>query len=208
RSQSRGTCSGGVCQNTRLTLPSFICTVPPWGRSTVRSVRCRRRSAPRTTPTLAPLFAPTSAPRPGSPSASGPPPRPPPPPAPPRCQRCHAEGAPRRGEAPDPREVAARRAEAARVFQRDLEPLHIHVEPADLLQVLVLPERRLDGPPDRREVLSRRQEERDRAIAQLELARDRLGGAVGRAGHVAASGAHGAAPARLCLSGEPAPPRA
>ena len=47
RSQSRGTCSGGVCQKTRLTLPSFICTVPPWGSSTWMRSRWRRRSHAR-----------------------------------------------------------------------------------------------------------------------------------------------------------------
>src|SRR4029453_13862600 len=64
RSQSRGTWSGGVCQKTRLILPSFIWTVPPWGKSTVKSVRGRRRAAPSHSPRGAPLLRLPSASRP------------------------------------------------------------------------------------------------------------------------------------------------
>ncbi len=76
-SQSRGTCSGGVCQNTRLTLPSFIATVPPCGSITWIRLRCRRWSTPTMSPRLAPLLRRTRASRPGSASAAERPRRPP-----------------------------------------------------------------------------------------------------------------------------------
>src|SRR5258706_318508 len=76
-SQSRGTCRGGVCQNTRFTLPSFICTVPPWATSTWMRSRWRRRSTPTMSPRLAPPFRRTRVRRPGSASAAARPRRPP-----------------------------------------------------------------------------------------------------------------------------------
>src|SRR5882724_689865 len=84
----------------------------------------------------------------------------------------------------DAREVAAGRLEAPAVRHGHLEARDLGFEAADLLEVLVLPERRLDRPPDGRHVLSRRQQQRDRAVAELELAQDRLGRAVHHTHHV------------------------
>ena len=180
RSQSRGRWSGGVCQKIFLMFPSFIWTVTPWGSSTVTSMRWRRRSRPQMSPSEAPLFRLTSARRPGSASAA----RARAAPAlPPRHALLLDLGA-RGAVAADAREVAARRLESAAVGQRRLEARHLRLEAADLLEVLVLAERRLDRAPDGRHVLPRRQQERDGAVAQLELAQDRLRRAVHDAHHV------------------------
>ena len=185
-SQSRGTCSGGVCQKTRLTLPSFICTVPPWASSTWMRSRCRRRSTPTMRPRLAPLLRRTSARRPGSASAAARAA----PPAPAARHPRHLDLGAGLAVAADAREVAAGRVEAAAVGHRHLEARHVGLERLDALHVLVLAERGLDGAPDRRQVVAGREQERHRAVAQLELARDRLGRAVHHPLHVVEPVAH------------------
>src|SRR5229473_3298443 len=124
-------------------LPSFIWTVVPWGSSTVTSMRCRRRSRPQMMPREAPLLRRTRARRPGPAS---------------RHPLLLDLGA-RRAIAADPGEVAAGRREALRVLDGHLEARHLRLESADLLQVLVLAERGLDGAPDGRHVLARGEEE-------------------------------------------------
>ncbi len=80
--------------------------------------------------------------------------------------------------AADAGEVAAGRGEAARVLHRRLEPRHLRLEAADAAEVLVLAEGGLDRSPYRRHVVAAAEEQRHRAIAQLELAHHGLGGAV------------------------------
>src|SRR5439155_203715 len=80
--------------------------------------------------------------------------------------------------AADALEVAARRLVALDLREGRLEGLDLRLQLADALEVLVLAERRLDPPP---EGLGRRaggEEERGGAVAELELALDRLGRAV------------------------------
>src|SRR5256885_1526540 len=80
--------------------------------------------------------------------------------------------------APDALEVAARRRVALDLRERRLEGLDLGLHLTDAPEVLVLAERRLDPPP---EGLGRRagaEEQRGGAVAELELALDRLGRAV------------------------------
>jgi hypothetical protein len=92
--------------------------------------------------------------------------------------------------AADAREVAAGRVKAAAVGHRHLEALHVGLERLDALHVLVLAEGGLDDAPDGGQVVAGREQERDRAVAQLELARDRLGRAVHHPLHVVEPVAH------------------
>src|SRR5262245_1114483 len=92
--------------------------------------------------------------------------------------------------AADAREVAARRSKSSRVLMGDLETVDLGLDRADPLHVLVLAERGLHRPPDRRHVLSGREQERHRAVPELELAHDRLRGSVDDALHVVEPVAH------------------
>ena len=112
------------------------------------------------------------------------------PPAPPARHPRHLDLGAGLAVAADAREVAAGRDEALAVGHRHLEALHVGLERLDALHVLVLAERGLDDAPDRREVVAGREQERHRAVAQLELARDRLGRAVHHPLHVVEPVAH------------------
>src|SRR5437867_3702018 len=114
--------------------------------------------------------------------------------------------------ASDALEVAARRLVALDLREGRLEGLDLRLQLADALEVLVLAERRLDPPP---EGLGRRagaEEERGGAVAELELALDRLGRAVHDAQEVLhavarVQGDHalalGVDPAAACAPGHP-----
>src|SRR6185503_6261104 len=80
--------------------------------------------------------------------------------------------------APDAREVSARRLVAPRLGQRDLDVLRLVLHLADALEVLVLPERRLDPLADHLGLGPGGDERRGRAVAELEAAFDRLRRAV------------------------------
>src|SRR5712691_62894 len=77
-----------------------------------------------------------------------------------------------------PREITAGRREALPVLHGNLEARDLCLQSADLLQVLVLAERGLHRAPYRGHVLARGEQERHRAIAQLELAQHGLGRAI------------------------------
>ena len=188
RSQSRGRCSGGVCQKTRLMLPSFIWTVPPWGSSTVMSMRWRRRSTPHDEPEA--WRRSCAAPARGAP-APRPPPSAPRAPAPPARHARASTSARAVAVAADAREVAARRVEA---LGRRPPPSRGSRTSASsrgcCFRFWYWPN---DDSTVRRIVamsLPVAEQERDRAVAQLELARDRLGRAVHDPHHVLEPVAH------------------
>src|SRR5262249_57018905 len=110
--------------------------------------------------------------------------------------------------AADLREITAGRLEAARIGHRHLQALHLRLQSPDLLQVLVLPEGGLDGAADGRHVLAGGEEESDRAVAQLELAQDRLRWTIYHADHVLEPVTHVEGPHALALriDAPPAPP--
>ena len=80
--------------------------------------------------------------------------------------------------APDPVEVAARGLVRLGLGQGPLGLGQLRLQPADLAEVLELGERGLDDAPDRRLVAHGLEQERRRAVAEPELAFDRLGRAV------------------------------
>ena len=80
--------------------------------------------------------------------------------------------------AADPLEVAARGRIAAKLLERGLERAHVGLHLADALEVLVLAERRFDPPAQRVRRGAGGEQERDRPVAELELALDRLRRAV------------------------------
>src|SRR6058998_15907 len=151
RPRSRGTEKGGVAQKIRLTTPLFARTTAPWGRSASMSTRWPRIE-----------WTPRISARPGAPEGLAP------------RLRLLA----RAPVASDALEVAARRLVALDLREGRLEGLDLRLQLADALEVLVLAERRLDPSP---EGLGRRagaEEKRGGAVAELELALDRLGRAV------------------------------
>src|SRR5262245_34066672 len=86
--------------------------------------------------------------------------------------------------APDAREVAAGRREGLGLGERALQPADLGLDLANPLEILVLTERGLDAPPQRRGFHPGGQEQGDGPVAQLELALDRLRRAVHDADHV------------------------
>src|SRR5262249_2637288 len=73
---------------------------------------------------------------------------------------------PRRAVAPEAGKAAARGREGPPPGQRALQPAPLGLALADPLEVLVLPERGLDAPPQRRHFHSTGQEQGDRAVAE------------------------------------------
>src|SRR5215467_9403528 len=80
--------------------------------------------------------------------------------------------------AADSLEVAAGRRITAQLLERGFQVAHVRLDLADALEVLVLTERRLDAPAQSVRRRADREQERDRSVAELELALDRLGRAV------------------------------
>ncbi len=166
-------------------MPSLTWTSAPCGRSTRAIRRCRRRSTSQIRPSDGPPFRRTRHEAsglglgepavPAAPALGGP-----------LGLDLGAEIA----VAADPREVAAGSLVGARGAQLVLDRPHLGLEPADADHVLVLAERGLDGAPDGSQVLARAQEERDRAVAQAELALDGLGRAVDDLAHLLEAVAH------------------
>src|SRR5207245_1705216 len=86
--------------------------------------------------------------------------------------------------AADAREVAARRLVHARALERVLQGAHLGLHLADALEILVLAERRLDPLAQQFGRRAGAEQQRDGAIAELELALDGLGRAVHHAQQV------------------------
>ena len=80
--------------------------------------------------------------------------------------------------ASDALEVAAGCGVASQLLERGLERVDIRLRLANALEVLILAERRLDTPAQDFRGRAGREEERHRAVPELELALDRLGRAV------------------------------
>src|SRR5204863_2165539 len=76
--------------------------------------------------------------------------------------------------AADAREVAARRLVRAGTLERVVERADLRLHLADLLQVLVLAERRLDALAQHVGRRARPEQQRDGSVAELELALDGL----------------------------------